>query len=463
MYRTILLTVVVIGVLVGSVLSDSPKMISYQGQLTDSTGSPIDTTVSITFTIYNAATAGNIKWTENHTSVIVSEGLFSVILGAGSPPIPIEDSVFNQPERYLGITVGGDTEISPRTQMVSVGYSQRVNTVDGATGGIMSGDLSIQSDLSVSGKATIGPGHTNTGVNAFVAGQNNVASGNTATIGGGEFNDATAVNATIAGGYNNTANDNSAAVGGGQANIAGHTATVGGGLQNFAYGRSSAIGGGQANIANGLESTISGGRNNTTNGRYAAIIGGHFNSASADNTVAAGYNSKANHAGAIVIAANSSTSFSDSVSSSGNEQMVLRADGHFYLTDFSGAASIPAGRFLNTSTGAYLTTGGAWTNSSNRDKKKNITSVDVHELLEKVAKLEITEWNYKVDDEGIKHIGPMGQDFYATFGFGNDSVSIATVDADGVALAAIQALYKENQELKERLRKLEERFKLLTD
>ena len=80
MYRTILLTVVVIGVLVGSVLSDSPKMISYQGQLTDSTGSPIDTTVSITFTIYNAATAGNIKLTENHTSVIVSEGLFSVIL-----------------------------------------------------------------------------------------------------------------------------------------------------------------------------------------------------------------------------------------------------------------------------------------------------------------------------------------------------------------------------------------------
>ena len=84
-------------------------------------------------------------------------------------------------------------------------------------------------------------------------------------------------------------------------------------------------------------------------------------------------------------------------------------------------------------------------------------------LLEKVAGLEITEWNYKVDDEVIKHIGPMGQDFYATFGLGNDSVSIATVDADGVALAAIQALYKENQELKERLRKLEERFKLLTD
>ena len=151
MYRAIFLTVFVIGLLANSVFSATPKMISYQGILTDSTGSPLNTTVSIRFTIYDALTGGNIKWSENHISILVTEGLFSVILGAGSPPVPIEDSVFNQPTRYLGVTVGGNPEISPRTQMLSVGYSHRVNTVDGATGGTISGDVNIQSELVVNG------------------------------------------------------------------------------------------------------------------------------------------------------------------------------------------------------------------------------------------------------------------------------------------------------------------------
>jgi len=104
MYRIILLTVVSIGLLASSVLSDSPKMINYQGLLSDSTGSPLDTTVSITFTIYDELTAGEVKWTETHPSVIVSEGLFDVILGG---VVPIQDLVFNQPNRYLAVTVGG--------------------------------------------------------------------------------------------------------------------------------------------------------------------------------------------------------------------------------------------------------------------------------------------------------------------------------------------------------------------
>ena len=37
-------------------------------------------------------------------------------------------------------------------------------------------------------------------------------------------------------------------------------------------------------------------------------------------------------------------------------------------------------------------------------------------------------------------MGPMAQDFYAAFGLGADDRHIVTVDADGVALAAIQGL-----------------------
>ena len=43
--------------------------------------------------------------------------------------------------------------------------------------------------------------------------------------------------------------------------------------------------------------------------------------------------------------------------------------------------------------------------------------------------------------------GPMAQDFHAAFGGGADDKHIATVDADGVALAAIQGL---NQKVEER-------------
>ena len=53
----------------------------------------------------------------------------------------------------------------------------------------------------------------------------------------------------------------------------------------------------------------------------------------------------------------------------------------------------------------------------------------------------ITSWAYKTDCN-TRHIGPMAQDFHKAFGLGGSDKSIATVDADGVALAAIQGLHQ---------------------
>ena len=54
----------------------------------------------------------------------------------------------------------------------------------------------------------------------------------------------------------------------------------------------------------------------------------------------------------------------------------------------------------------------------------------------------------------------MAEDFYAAFGHGPSERSISTVDADGVALAAIQGLYElvkemqiENERMREALRR----------
>jgi len=104
--------------------------------------------------------------------------------------------------------------------------------------------------------------------------------------------------------------------------------------------------------------------------------------------------------------------------------------------------------------------------TSDRNAKENFAAVDPREVLARVSALPISKWNLKVDP-CAQHIGPMAQDFYAAFGTGSDDKHIATVDADGVALAAIQGLNQklieelnrrdaENAELKKRLDLLEQ-------
>jgi len=97
---------------------------------------------------------------------------------------------------------------------------------------------------------------------------------------------------------------------------------------------------------------------------------------------------------------------------------------------------------------AGLTVNGTFVSASDRDAKESISPVDSREVLAKVVSLPIARWTYK-HDAGSEHIGPMAQDFHAAFGLGGDDKHIAMVDADGIALAAIQALAKENAEIRE--------------
>ena len=101
----------------------------------------------------------------------------------------------------------------------------------------------------------------------------------------------------------------------------------------------------------------------------------------------------------------------------------------------------PSNRFLHTSTGAWLTTGGIWTNNSDAASKESFTPVDGRDVLRRVAALPITAWSYRAEDPAVRHVGPMAQDFHAAFGLGADDKTIGTLDADGVALAAIQGLH----------------------
>jgi hypothetical protein len=77
---------------------------------------------------------------------------------------------------------------------------------------------------------------------------------------------------------------------------------------------------------------------------------------------------------------------------------------------------------------------------SDRRLKRDFAAVDGERILQALAQLPITTWTYTTEPSGVRHIGPMAQDFRATFEVGSDERLIMQVDADGVALAAIKAL-----------------------
>jgi hypothetical protein len=84
---------------------------------------------------------------------------------------------------------------------------------------------------------------------------------------------------------------------------------------------------------------------------------------------------------------------------------------------------------------------------SDRNAKHDIVPVDPDQVLERVAGMSISAWSYNEGDSGARHIGPMAQDFHDAFGTGTSDKCIPTVDSNGVALAAIQALYRRVERL----------------
>lgn len=82
---------------------------------------------------------------------------------------------------------------------------------------------------------------------------------------------------------------------------------------------------------------------------------------------------------------------------------------------------------------------------------EHLANASPKEVLAKLVQIPIYTWNYNWDDPGIRHLGPMSQDFYAAFGVGVDDQSICYIDSIGVCLASIQALNEMVQETAARM------------
>ena len=463
------------------------------------------------FATNSASQSNGVNIVAGSPNNLVGPGLIGATIGGGGALIfggvGATNAIFSD---FSTIAGGSGHEIRPDSRHSSIGGGQR-NIVNGAWHGAILGgsgnDVWTLADGSV-----VGGGYDNlidsgSGSAVVSGGQLNEIGTNSShsVIAGGRFNTvgSSATNSLVAGGAENLIGTNTSfsAIGGGQRNtidgawestVAGGSANkiedladssfLGGGNLNF-IGRSSAyavITGGRDNfiaplttnatIAGGFFNTVEGNAGNafigggngntvTTNGQFATIPGGRNNTATND-AFAAGRNAIALHSGAFVWADSNNGNLASTV----NNSVTMRAAGGYRLFSNAGAS---AGVSLAAS-------GTSWSVVSDRNQKKDLAPIDSRDVLEKLAAIPISRWHYNWEQSGeTPHLGPMAQDFKAAFYPGRDDKSITTLEADGVALAAIQGLNKkleereaslrselkrraaENAELKARLEKLE--------
>lgn len=324
----------------------------------------------------------------------------------------------------------------------------------------------------------------------------NTATGRSATISGGLRNSASGLESTTGGGYENSASGYASTVAGGWKNTAaGQSSLVAGGNDNHAHSLRSSVLGGAENKAFAQYATVAGGDRNCAGGEYSMAMGSsakvrHGNDAS-DLACPGGSSSgdADGDQGTFVWADRQEDSSGNPIPfvSSGANQFLVRAQGGMVLNgnkpynsfseltiyphmsggNYPGIALVDndgdvteirmdsdsnalkldtennGANSIEVNNGARLTAGGVWTNASSRTLKTAFETVDVSEILGKVINMPITTWKYKKSIEG-RHIGPVAEDFKEIFGLSGDGKAISTVDADGVALAAIQGL---NQKL----------------
>ncbi len=309
--------------------------------------------------------------------------------------------------------------------------------------------------------ASAGGGRENiaSGERAVVGGGfQNVASGERSAVGGGWGNIASGQRSTVAGGTTNTASASYGTVGGGQSNVAsGDRSTVAGGYQDTASGLYATIGGGQQNMAAGHRSTVGGGQLNIVLGDYSAIPGGHglTLSATADRSFGfladGGSNAMSVSAPDVAVfgnaqlwlANNNNTAsqlrlyeanavtgaFPGSANYSSFEAQGQTADIR-YLLPAAVPGTLPANDqvlAITGITGTQITL--SWvdntTLASDREKKENFTRLTGENVLAGFRGLPLGAWNYR--GERTRHYGIMAQDFFRTFG-GPDAYGVIGTD-----------------------------------
>lgn len=413
-------------VLASSGGSAVPRQLNYQGLLKTASGMPVpDGSYPVTFGLYGAPTGGVALWGETKT-ITTTGGLFSTLLGSGTP---IPDVAFGNDAAFLGVRVSTDQEMIPRIALVSVPYAFRISTIDGSTGGSISGNIFLDNSSLTTGIIfkgglpfihAIGSDNTSIGQNA---GNINMTGSRNTACGAG----ALASNST---GNRNTAVGNGALV----------VNTTG-----------------SYNTAMGLSALLSniGGSENTAGGAHALLLNstGTFNTASGFSSLSSNTTGGGNTASGFSALSSNTT---------GGQNTAIGAAADVATGDLNNATAIGAGAIVDASNKIRLGSTSvaviegqvAYTFTSDKNQKENFQPVDGHEVLRKIRSLNLTSWNYRNQDpHKFRHYGPVAQEFYREFG--HDGVgesgtptTINSGDMAGILMIAVQALEEEKEQMK---------------
>lgn len=358
------------------------------------------------------------------------------------------------------------------------------------------------------GKAAFRAGYIDAGASSANWDNNNVGFFSTATgyntKANGQFSTATG-SATSASGYasftmgeGSIANNNygiamgyhsfssaPAAIAMGNQTIASGNSSTAMGLSTSASGIYSLAAGNQT-VASGNTSTVFG-YLCTASGYYSTAMG-YSNSATAQASTALGEFSTASGEGSLA-AGETAVASGDASIALGHGVNTNDKFGAFIFGDtdptgegttFSGYTNEFVARFYN---GYYFMTSGnvnrfgvtiphngnAWLSICNKNLKENFEPINGEDVLQKLAAINFTSWNYKQQDPKIyRHYGIMAQDFYNAFGhdkygtIGNDT-TVNPIDMIGIDMTAIQALEKRTKDLKNENKELKDQNNLLKE
>ena len=451
----------------------------YQGQLRDG-GTNANGNYAMTFKLYDAVSAGNQVGSTINTTAALANGIFSVNLDFGS-------AAFDGTARWLDITVNNGTTIetlSPRVQLLPTPYA--LYSANAAQAGQLT-----------SGTWSLHTGDFGTISNVFEIFDNGIFVMGMSTN-GVKFNDGIDVGKLNVDGnasFNDNININNSS------SIFLSNSNQTGGVSLSLEGDNSLAVGGSLLIQNNLQFVD--GTSLSIGGQGSLMTSGNLTTSNVmfyGNTLLFPSQSGAS----IIVQTNGDFMFNNGVrlSSLGiikvptpdqgaisltgynfggggghllgmdatvqaNGLNIPNGSGGYVLVDASSSGFVVHSHLVVPNGDIHINNGGiiasgnisanSFTTTSDRNVKENFTPVDPREVLDRVAALPISRWNFKTDGN-TRHIGPMAQDFYQKFQVGADDRHIATVDEEGVALAAIQGLNEKLKEKDAEIQSLEKRL-----
>ncbi len=131
------MTLAAVLVVAAATTTAAPRLVSYQGMLTDDVGLPLVGSFQLTIRIYREAGDPAPAWVEVHQGVVVDQGIFNLVLGSVDPlnnPFPV--GLFDDATQpWLGVAVGDDPELTPRMPFTSVPWALHATVADTARTG----------------------------------------------------------------------------------------------------------------------------------------------------------------------------------------------------------------------------------------------------------------------------------------------------------------------------------------